>query len=623
VEWVRSAFVSSWFLYRDTDVQTRGRYVFAPASTPHYEGLHNLWSKSWVTEYLEDQPALGEVVAAKRVYDTGVPGAVAPVAGLVGTADCIRNGESYPSGQTDQLRGGWPLTCYDLNPPAANSPPPPVDLLDCHVQRLFAEISDLLYRGNGSLAVAPLQDALPLATITRVPNSSSPYPGSLVAVNGSETVVVVSGTTNAQQWALQAMFGASGQTDYGYYATLRLWNDAAGVILRRIDDAGADAAGPVRLVGHSYGGAVVALVAIRYRLGNPGRDIQVLTYGMPKPGDDRVSNLLSLVTQVHLVNSDDPVTFLPPSGPELAMVDWLVPLSVQVRWGVYQRPGGRVGLSPTGERTASPGPDPVYPFLFRLTTAFATNQPPEALTAHNAWEYHRRIVCPGIPAPSPPVGSPALWLRPDELAVAYPGCPFPHWPQAPFTTRPGDGETGFPVPTALTVNGNLGGRFLNGAAITVTVIGFPEVECPGDYSVWLIGEVIGGAGFNGPSIEGVTTPTVIDVFRDGLFWRFRCVPNGMLPQVYTFPFGTSLADATFIFNVVRTGSTVRMYVNGVLRLTFTDTALLPATFGRWTPFKVFTAEGAVWMPEVRVYDRTVGDVERGVIFAELRGRYPF
>jgi hypothetical protein len=96
VEWLRSCYQSEWRLYRNSALAVKGRYVFRPASTPHYPGLHNLGSRNWTTDERDPWPALGETEFAPRPYDKGAIRAGNPPAILLGTGDCIANGETLP-----------------------------------------------------------------------------------------------------------------------------------------------------------------------------------------------------------------------------------------------------------------------------------------------------------------------------------------------------------------------------------------------------------------------------------------------------------------------------------------------------------------------------------------------
>lgn len=616
MEWVRDkgSFSSDWLLYRDSNHPTRGRYVFAPASAPHYEGLHNLWSKSWVSDEFDGQPPLGEKIDAQRKWDNGEPMSIYPAPIIVGKADCIHRGEVFPGGATDDLIGGFPVECYIVPPSQAAEET--TDLRDCHAQAFFASVQEALYQGDGSSAVLLLQTRYPVGVVSIVPNSGSQYPGSVVVTTPDETIVVVSGTTNPQQWALQAMFGAAPISSYGWYRTLELWGQAASVVMRRVYDAGADPSKPIRLVGHSYGGAVASILAARFRFGQRGRTIQLLTFGCPKPGDDQLARWLSLVDSVHLVNHDDPVTYLTPSGVELAMLEGLIPTAVQDRWGAYRAPAGRIQLSASGVREGLSGPSAVYPLLFRLTTQAITSQAPEALTAHNMFEYRRRIVCPGHVAPSPPPGSPALWLRPDELAAPQEGSPLTYWPNAPFTYRAGKPPTvgSQPVHFLDVASGQLGGLW-NGLSAGFDTCVFDTLTLAGDFGAYLVGRSY-GTRFTGPCIG----------YNDGsLFAAYAAdgyhVQVGGVDVLFA-PWGLDPRGLLWIVGIRRTGLQWQLSLNGVVADASVSLTADPLPLGLWFGTRSLLPSALVWMPEVRVYDRAISDTEDSIIYGELVSRYP-
>lgn len=391
--------------------------MFAPAGTPHYPGLHNFNSRDWTSDQRRPEPQLGEVTNARRVYDLGEPTDPFPPAGRIGEESCIQGGERWPLPVLIRtFPGGFDSRCWGLTPPPADDPPFIFDSRDCHTQRRMAEVLLRTYTGDGTAAAALLQSYYPSAVISRTPNTSSIFPGSLVAVIGTTTLVIISGTTTPQQWATQGMWGTAGPLSNGRFSTLAVWQQAATRISWRVDNAGADATGPVVLVGHSYGGAVASIMAAEYRLRSSERSIQLLTFGSPKPGDQRLVNLLGLVVQTHLVNDGDPVTFLPPSGPEMDLVSAVVPQAFFLRWQTWQNPTGRVVLRSNGTRVDSPQPFPLYALLWRMAIEAVAGTVPEPVTAHNMSEYVRRVICPNQPAPSPvPEPSLLLYVRPETL----------------------------------------------------------------------------------------------------------------------------------------------------------------------------------------------------------------
>lgn len=400
------------------DVSTPGRYVFCPPNTPTYPGFHNLWSKDWVSDELDPEPELGEDLYATRQYANGRWRATYPPARLVGDANAVSSGSPvYPSPVPITLEGGWDSRCY-----LAPAPIPPaelpveIDIRECDFQNKLMVILLNSY-GDGTAAETLIQDEWPTAVTTSYPNNtSSIIPGCVIAVIGSITLVIIPGTTNPQQWALQALTSSVGVTNYGVYGTLPVWETAARRIATRITNAGGDPDGQIVLVGHSYGAAVACLLAARFRSYRPNRYIRLLTAGCPKPGDDRLIAILNTVQQRHLVNIDDPVTFLPPSRSDLGLLEWLIPPGTSLAWSNWIRPRNVIGLRRDGTRVDNPQAESIFSLLLRILREWINGNGIEALTAHTIDEYARRTVCPPAPAP-PPLGDPVLWLQTESLAI--------------------------------------------------------------------------------------------------------------------------------------------------------------------------------------------------------------
>jgi len=128
VEFVRSCHHGTWKLFQDSDVETTGRYYFAPPDTPHYPGFHNLWSADWTYEREEvyTPPTLGENREKRLGYSKGNLGIAHPAAITLGSATCIESGEVLnPQVEPVQRRlvNGIPEECWQ------GSPPDPVPVL--------------------------------------------------------------------------------------------------------------------------------------------------------------------------------------------------------------------------------------------------------------------------------------------------------------------------------------------------------------------------------------------------------------------------------------------------------------------------------------------------------------
>lgn len=127
VEWLRSCYSSTWRLFRDLTVLTRGYYYFSNTLAPHYEGFHNLGSSNWTTDDRKGEPpTLGEVTTptvAPRAWLAGPMPVGLPDAVSIGEADCFVNGEVFPLPRVERtLILGVDSRCWKKPPlaPVAN-----------------------------------------------------------------------------------------------------------------------------------------------------------------------------------------------------------------------------------------------------------------------------------------------------------------------------------------------------------------------------------------------------------------------------------------------------------------------------------------------------------------------
>lgn len=303
-----------------------------------------------------------------------------------------------------------------------------MNVRDCHRQKDLAGIMWDMYAVETVQAVNNFNTKFPGFGVVAVPNSNAITPGSLIGVSTSQTVVVIPGTTNAWQWALQGAWGLAGMQAFANYSTLQVWYDAAYRIIERIEDAGANPALPIVLCGHSYGAAVACIVAAVYRLASPNRVIGVLTFGSPKPGDSRLCALVNSCVSVHLVNRDDPVCYLPPSGVELDLFRHVVPANIQFRWLAYSRPLGLIEQDRFGVRRDDPPPRNIWAMLNNVVADLVVGNVPPEQNAHWPGTYYERIRCPGnpVPSPEPPVLQ-TISLLPADLADLADGDPITSW----------------------------------------------------------------------------------------------------------------------------------------------------------------------------------------------------
>jgi len=306
VEWVRTCFSSKWRLFRDRpDLLTSGRYVRCPPGTPFYTGWTNLWSRDWVSDELDPWPELGEY-DGPRAYDKGIPLSPAPFPVVLGKADCIENGEL--PGEEGVIEFGFPPGCFL---PAIPVFPEIVPQTRQFILNMARVVEALYFDPDQA---GPLLELFTGATTsTTWATTVGGTPSGVVAVVNGEAFVVLGGTDNNGDLILQIFQGFPPPASFGAYSTLPIWQSAALTWATRLEGLGIDPNKRICLFGHSYGGAVAAVMAARFRVGIDEREIVLRTFGMPVPGDFRLAELLSNTDRQHIATIGDFVTLIPSS----------------------------------------------------------------------------------------------------------------------------------------------------------------------------------------------------------------------------------------------------------------------------------------------------------------------
>jgi len=289
-------------------VTTAGRYIFCDDDTPVTPVPTNLWSRDWISDELDDA-VLGEDPSAVRTYSLG--GAIGPIPPptLLGTADCLANGETWPLPMVPTLIGGFPSDCF-LSAP---EPPAPLDVTDPSNWCFWAETLNEAYSDPvGARAKVATALAVPATGYVQAQVVSlTPTWFILTSAPSKPLVLAITGTSTPLQWITQVFYGARPPTDFGTFATNTIWYLLASDILERMRLIGASATQDIVIVGHSLGGAVAALIAARLRLASPTRSIQLLTLGSPRQGDLRLNTVIRTTEVVNIQNDGDFVPQLP------------------------------------------------------------------------------------------------------------------------------------------------------------------------------------------------------------------------------------------------------------------------------------------------------------------------
>lgn len=286
---------------------------------------------------------------------------------------------------------GFDVRCY-LTPRPTPPPPPLVpDIANRADAGDLADVIRALY-DNPAEAVALLQAIMgPSAVVTSVADGPGLVPGSVIGVRDDLTICCITGTTNFFQVATYCCFTATGPVNLGAYATNATWHLAANAIAGRLLAAGSDPNGRIQFVGHSYGGAVAMLLAGDCKRFNPERLIDCLTFGAPKPGDDRLLVFLGQCRNIRYCNTGDPIPSLPPSYVQIFTV--LSTLSTVQLFSCRNllQPTGQLVLAQDGGRTETDASQISLDLLLIVLGCMVLNVPIPFQFPHSIGEYVTRL----------------------------------------------------------------------------------------------------------------------------------------------------------------------------------------------------------------------------------------
>lgn len=386
-------------------------------SVPAFPGPTALTSQRWWDKnFVIEQPPIGEALTTYQGWDNGAPPIMRPLPQTVGDPGCIQDGELFEQGLAfdDPARfRGWPKQCFVTSP--LNDWGWVADVYNACVQSWWADRVIQLSDQN----IGPLTGAL----LAKLPGSDVTFwsdqylfPRCMTVVHPQYCVVQIAETQNAAQALVQVILGADPPTDMGGMSSCALWYVQAQICLIRLSLLGAGETTPILCVGYSYGGAAAMVAAAIVRLAHPSRVIRYLTFGAPRPGDERLQELLGLPTRgVALANNDDAITAIPPG------LESIIPLQAvmgdQLRNWVKWKPSRETWtMLPTGQVLEDVYPRLSTQELIDLITHVVTTQSFYGYPAHNIRVYKARIQfrCPDEPAI--PVG--ALGLRAGTSGVA-------------------------------------------------------------------------------------------------------------------------------------------------------------------------------------------------------------
>ena len=370
--------------------------------------MHHYGQREWYDKNWPLVQSLGEDLAAPHTWYNGAPPAVLPNAEVIGNPQCLTFGDSRQQAVPfSAYRNGFPVACY--------SPTVPLDPLWetasqgnlCSMQFFYATILLWLYQHQFAKIQAAFTLLLGPAAVTTCHEQGGLLPAIATVITPQFAIAVTNGTNNYQQLALQAFYSIRPPQNFGILSTNTQWYAAASWIHDTLLEDGANPSQPIFLCGHSYGGVATTIMAARYRAALPDRRISFLTFGDPKPGDQRLRNITARTTGVSLVNTDDLITVLPPNLLQISPVASFLGnagLLVFARW--IQEPF-RSLMDANGSQTPNASPTIGYNTLLAYTLRALAGLPIATILQHDIITYRQRLLT-HCPDPEWPL-SQALW----------------------------------------------------------------------------------------------------------------------------------------------------------------------------------------------------------------------
>lgn len=315
---------------------TSGRYYFSPRGTPFVDAEHNFISRNWNDRNWPHGQGLGEDLATDQTWSNGQAPAVPPNNEVIGDPLCLILGEPISNALPyNQIRDGFNTACFRPTVPLDPLWETASSFSQCSLQFFYATVLQWIYNGEASKISTAFQLLLGPSVVTTFHGEAGIFPAMVTVISPEFSIAVVTGTTSYQQLALQGFFGLTGPQNVGRFSCNLVHYACSQYIHDTLVSDGALPAVPVFLVGHSYGGVSAHVLAGRYRFGLPARTIRTLTFGDPKPGDNRLHELLAAVPGIALHNTEDFVTILPPDLVNIFPVSvalGLVALLLMDRW---------------------------------------------------------------------------------------------------------------------------------------------------------------------------------------------------------------------------------------------------------------------------------------------------
>lgn len=227
-------------------------------------------------------------------------------------------------------------------------------------------------------------------TVVSLPTDGRAGSGVVVLRSGHIVFVWIAGTTTNAQLVQQGAEMLLGPRDLGNFGSMLLHVEGAQRVLALMAQTGYPDDSKVVLCGHSMGGAIASIIAVMLKAHAKERDVQVITFGMPKPGDQRFRDFLGTCPGIHICNDGDVIPQTCPERTEIPTTAALIPEATLRVTDLWRFPRYQVVLTQDGALRFGKG-RPLSDNLDGVVLDWLAGEPIDAAVAHTMDEYIRRL----------------------------------------------------------------------------------------------------------------------------------------------------------------------------------------------------------------------------------------
>ena len=216
----------------------------------------------------------------------------------------------------------------------------------------------------------------------------------IVAVQQGDTCLIGKlGTQTNAQLLLQAQQFFIGPVPIAGVGTIPLWANTGFNVFRTVfENRDVNLVNRFILVGHSLGGAALTFLAAMIRQQFPNKEIFLLSYGCPKPGDNLLLDAIHGIPNCRMENVNDPIPYMPPKLnllglPAIAAAG----LPIIINMARFVSPPGRVTIMEDGTTIEGDAVDPPALTITSLIVQWLAGGLPAEPAAHDLSFYASQL----------------------------------------------------------------------------------------------------------------------------------------------------------------------------------------------------------------------------------------